>query len=88
MGERCSINGCENMKFKLIVKVVPDIEVTIEASDPCVCLNVAGRCIVALREKGFDPKLDFCPIEGLILPMRSSLMHDVNPEATGKMGSD
>lgn len=66
------------MKFKLIVKVVPDIEVTIEATNPTDCLTLAHRCMIALKEAGYVPTLDYAPIEGLPLPMKASEMKDVD----------
>lgn len=66
------------MKFKVIVRFDPDLKVVLEACDPCVILNLAGRCIIALRKKGFDPKLDYCPIEGLPITMEASMMKDVD----------
>lgn len=61
-------------KFKLIVKVVPNIEVTIEANDPTDCLTLAHRCMIALKEAGYVPKLDYAPIEGLPTTLEASSM--------------
>ena len=68
------------MKFKLIVKVVPDIEVVIEASDPTDCLTLAHRCMIALIEAGYSPKLDYAPIEGLPISIEASSMSDFELE--------
>ena len=64
--------------FKLRIRVDPDIDVLIGASDPVDCITLAHRCMDVLIEGGFEPHLDLVEIEESW----------ENPEATGKMGSD